>query len=264
MLSREAAQAKSVSATKMKYPKSVYIFLSLFVAMSVASCYLAWTGHSITLNESQILYLFSASSQVIAAIYGLTLTGYIFFQNELNRREGNDVTLTEVIGSLKNRYFFTLIFIAVMVLISILLANSAISFESTSHDRLKIILLNTGQSAFIVSLLSITYFIYDILSPNRIEKASLIIQHNIDPGAEISERGSLEDFLKNYNEIEKLLKIKTEPYLEDFSQQMGKIPRKNVPNAHMANILYRNRFISEYLSNQLRELIRASSKSDNY
>jgi hypothetical protein len=45
------------------------------------------------LNENQILYLVSTSSQVLAGIYGLTLTGFIFFRNELSREEQEDETL---------------------------------------------------------------------------------------------------------------------------------------------------------------------------
>jgi hypothetical protein len=62
-------------------------------------------NHAIELNENQILYLFSTSAQVIAAIYGLTLTGFVFFRSELNRQEFEDETLVDAVESLKRRYF---------------------------------------------------------------------------------------------------------------------------------------------------------------
>ena len=37
------------------------------------------------LSENQALYTFSSESQVIAAIYGLTITGYIFLRNQQDR-----------------------------------------------------------------------------------------------------------------------------------------------------------------------------------
>ena len=67
------------------------------------------------LNENQILYLFSTSSQVLAGIYGLTLTGFIFFRNELSREEQEDETLADAVESLKARYFRLLAFITILV-----------------------------------------------------------------------------------------------------------------------------------------------------
>lgn len=61
---------------------------------------------ALTLNENQVLYLFSTSAQVIAAIYGLTLIGFLFFRNELNREATKDETLTEAIDQLKKTLLF--------------------------------------------------------------------------------------------------------------------------------------------------------------
>jgi hypothetical protein len=69
------------------------------LALFFSACCLgsiALSRYAAGLDENQILYLFSISAQVIAAIYGLTLTGFIFLRNELSREEFEDETLVDL------------------------------------------------------------------------------------------------------------------------------------------------------------------------
>jgi hypothetical protein len=50
-----------------------------------ASTYFGLNHALFELTENQIMYLYSTSAQVLAAVYGLTLTGYIFLRGDLNR-----------------------------------------------------------------------------------------------------------------------------------------------------------------------------------
>ena len=67
--------------------------------------------------------------------------------------------------------------------------------------------MNIGQTSFVVNLLVIAYFIFDVISPKRIEKESRIIQQKVDPQyiGDEKKKGSFEDFLKNYNQLEYIL-----------------------------------------------------------
>ena len=56
---------------------------------------------------------------MIAGIYGLTITGFIFLRNELSREENEDETLIDAIDILKKRYFQLLLFVSIMVAISV-------------------------------------------------------------------------------------------------------------------------------------------------
>jgi hypothetical protein len=75
------------------------------------------------LNENQVLYLYSTSAQVLAGVYGLTLTGFIFFRNELSREEFEDDTLTVAVDSLKDRYFKILLFVTILSIFTLLMSN---------------------------------------------------------------------------------------------------------------------------------------------
>lgn len=83
--------------------KLVIISLLLFIFLGAISTVVGSQFPVLRLNENQILYLFSTSAQVLAGIYGLTLTGFIFFRNELSREEFDDDTLTDAVESLKSR-----------------------------------------------------------------------------------------------------------------------------------------------------------------
>lgn len=115
-----------------------------FLVLSVLTSAIGLTSPWLTLNENQVLYLFSTTAQVIAAIYGLTLTGFLFFRNELTREANEDETLAEPIDELKERYFKLLIFITGIVAVTLLLANLVISHEASQRTEYTTILLNTG------------------------------------------------------------------------------------------------------------------------
>ena len=235
--------------------KAIWSFVTLFALLSAASLTLAFRGHALLLNENQVLYLFSTSAQVIAGIYGLTLTGFIFFRNELSREEFEDETLTDAVEALKKRYFTLLMFITGLVLLSILLANLAITYEAAGAIHQNTVLINVGQSAFITSLVAVAYFIFDVISPQRIEIASRALQDKVDPQPTEQKKGSLEEFLKNYNQIELLLTEFGRPYQEVSAiSYEQKYPRR-FSNARLAEILLRSERIDHGLFRRIRELI---------
>jgi hypothetical protein len=192
---------------------------------------------------------------VIAAIYGLTLTGFIFFRNELSREELEDETLVEAVEALKARYFALLVFITGLVGLTLLLSNLAISFESSAVPGVNAVIINSGQSAFLTSLAAIAYFIFDVISPRRVARASRALQNRLDPSAQRATKGSLETFVRNYNEIEQLL-TNAAPLAQDSESRgrEGRV-RRHVPNARLAEVLFRNERIDKSLFDRLRNLI---------
>jgi len=230
-------------------------FTTLFVALSLVSSVVGFGPLGTALNENQILYLFSTTGQVIAAIYGLTLTGFIFFRNELSREEFEDETLAEAVEALKLRYFLFLAFITLLVFLTIFLSNLAIAREAVGATRGNAVIINTGQSAFVTSLLAVAYFIFDVIAPQRIEKASRRLQDAVDPSRSEQTKGSLEEFLTNYNQIETLLNIGGSPYQQTVVSSIERSRPRHISNTRLAEILFRNERIDKLLFVHLRELI---------
>ncbi|MDP3699275.1 hypothetical protein [Rhodoferax sp. BAB1] len=226
-----------------------------FIALSVVTSAFGIASPWLTLNENQILYLFSTTAQVIAAVYGLTLTGFLFFRNELTREANEDETLEEAIDELKTRYFKLLVYITGLVALTLLLANLVISHETSPQTDLTTILINVGQSAFAVAFAAITLFVFDVIAPQRIERASQNLQDELDPSRDREARGSLEDFLRNYNQIEGLLSEAGEPYQSyATASAQARLPRR-MSNMRLADILFRSERINGSLHGHLRELI---------
>ncbi|PTV62581.1 hypothetical protein [Pseudomonas putida] len=107
-----------------------------------------WNNAWIELNENQIMYLYSTSAQVVAAVFGLTLTGYIFFRGELNREAQNDPTLADSVNRLESRYFQQLAMITALVMATILFATLVIAYEGSKDIKRLTLFMNFGQCFF--------------------------------------------------------------------------------------------------------------------
>lgn len=233
-------------------------FAALFVAGTLGASFGMPGGHGLVLNESQVLYLSSTSAQVVAAVYGLTLTGFIFFRSELSREGLEDETLRDALESLKARYFALLLFITVLVIVSLLLANLTMVVERSEDELARRLVLSAGQSGFVTSLLAIAYFVFDVISPKRIERASQSLQVGVDPHVEGRQAGSLDDFLKNYEQIEAQLDSAAKDYLGDRGADERR-PRRRIPAARLVEILYRSQRIDRALHQKLRDLMTLSN-----
>jgi hypothetical protein len=234
---------------------AISVFTGMFMVLSASTTWVGLTYRFISLNENQILYLFSTSAQVIAAIYGLTLTGFIFFRNELSREEFEDETLSDAVESLKYRFFYLLLFVTAFVILTLLLSNLAISHEDSGSSFLNTFIINTGQSAFVTTLIAISYFIFDVISPKKIELASKTLQNKLDPTRTEEAKGSLEEFLKNYNQIELLLAESGQMYQETSPVAYERKFQKRLSNSRLAEFLFRNERIDKSLFMRVRELI---------
>ncbi|MCD8126754.1 MAG: hypothetical protein LUD82_04550 [Clostridiales bacterium] len=58
----------------------------------------------LTVSENSLYYVASTSASVVAGLYGITLTGYIFFLNQFQRNGEEDETLDDPIHLLKRNY----------------------------------------------------------------------------------------------------------------------------------------------------------------
>jgi uncharacterized protein YutE (UPF0331/DUF86 family) len=237
-----------------KPSRIIIFFVIAFIILAAITSYVGEKNPILMLNENQVLYLFSTSAQVLAGVYGLTLTGFIFFRNELSREELEDDTLVEAVESLKKRYFTLLVFVTLSSIFTLLLSNLAISHESTGTS-LSTIIINAAQSAFVITLIAVTYFIFEVISPKRIEKESRNLQSQVDPEIDERKKGSLEEFLKNYNQIEEIIAKYGSIYQTTSSMGYASRPRRHISNAKLSEMLFRNEKISESLYGEIRALI---------
>jgi hypothetical protein len=67
-----------------------------------------------SLYENQSLYLFSTMAQVVAGLFGLTLTAYVFFADKLRAFSQKEDDYYEAVDTLLSQYFRNLIIVAVV------------------------------------------------------------------------------------------------------------------------------------------------------
>lgn len=206
------------------------------------------------LNENQILYLFSSASQVIAAIYGLIITGYIFLRNELDRKADKDDSLEEIISLLKTEYFGSIIGISLTTLLSISLCFLVIVDETHTNRNLLGYLINLSVATILTELIIVVKFVITILNPNSIELASNKLR-DLSAKDKNNESGSLEDFLKHYNQIEYILDKYGSSFLYPNLTDYESVKRKRIAKSKLVYILFQEEKIDNDLKNKLIELI---------
>lgn len=166
------------------------------------------------LNENKILYLYSLLPQTLGAIYGLTITGYIFFIGNQHSKATNDPTLHEIIEESDKEQFSALKTLSILVFLSIFFCISTLFLHNKIEphfDNLSTITVSLANSFAIATIISNFLFIINIIDPTLIEKTSNKIINKIEN--QDNENNKAEDnyafmptsqFLKEYHALEEL------------------------------------------------------------
>ncbi|MBL5826208.1 hypothetical protein [Serratia fonticola] len=133
------------------------------------------------LSAEQNLYIYSTQAQVIAAIYGLTVTGYIFLRNNQDKQKENDSTKKDAINLTQNNERVLLFALTFFSLSTILLAVfTLVSFDDKVNMVRRVVSKNLSTAFFIITIFLFCYFILYVLRLDKIEKASEEIKNSID------------------------------------------------------------------------------------
>ncbi|HDK7110727.1 TPA: hypothetical protein M2P12_000597 [Klebsiella variicola] len=132
------------------------------------------------LSEEQHLYIYSTQAQVIAAIYGLTVTGYIFLRNNQDKQKENDSTKIDAINLTQNNERVLLFALTFFSLSTILLAVFTLVSFDDKVNIVRVVSKNLCTAFFIITISLFCYFILYVLRLDKIEKASEEIKKTID------------------------------------------------------------------------------------
>lgn len=132
------------------------------------------------LSEEQHLYIYSTQAQVIAAIYGLTVTGYIFLRNNQDKQKETDSTKIDAINLTQNNERVLLFALTFFSLSTILLAVFTLASFDDKVNMFRVVSKNLCTAFFIITIFLFCYFILYVLRLDKIEKASEEIKKSID------------------------------------------------------------------------------------
>ncbi len=164
----------------------------------------------------------STCSEVLAGLYGITLTGYIFFADRFKDTSQEDESLYDAVQALLIRYNHLAGFISLMCLVCTAMAEGIVLYGANT-------LLSEGLHRFWINetlLLSfstfnlILYFVISVLDPHKVKRISSQKKAKI---SEDTATGDVTEFMTVWGEIEdNLLALR-----EELISQMRFIPGAN-------------------------------------
>ena len=143
----------------------------------------------------------STCSEVLAGLYGITLTGYIFFADRFKDTSQADESLYDAVQALLLRYNHLAGFISLMCLVCTVLAEGIVLYGENT-------LLPAGAHRFWINetlLLSfgtfnlILYFVISVLDPHKVERISNQKKATL---SEDTASGDVAEFMAVWGEIE--------------------------------------------------------------
>lgn len=228
----------------------------------------------ITLSENQCLYIYSSAAQVIAAVYGLTIAGYTFLRDKQDGITVEELGLDNIMARILVDDFRHLIFVTVIAILAMLASLLALALRECKSVLIPTVADNLASSLFVSSILFIGNFIFDVMHPDRIANESEVIKVEIAgplpseaPGvtAGASEKSNhLQEFLENFNCIERMLVIFAQRYLEpevdvalrkSGMKTTSKPPRFNWTKPRILDAMLSDRIILPPLHGELRTLV---------
>ncbi len=174
-----------------------------------------------TLSENQYLYIFSSTAQVVGALYGLTIAGYVFLRNQQDRLADRDETLVEILDRLQASQFRFVVVLTVLSVMSILVSVLALSLYPVPIPNTRNFASALGGALFVATIWWTGRFVVDAMRPGAIERVSKDIKAESESSSrqEAEQPGGLERFLRSFNEVEAQLDDFAETHLS--AQQTG-------------------------------------------
>lgn len=158
----------------------------------------------IELDADAVSSVMSTCSEVVAGLYGITLTGYIFFADRFQNISKDDESLYDIVQALLIRYNRMAGTISLMTLIGIILGEGIVlyGYNTLLPDWAYRLWVDETLLFFFWTFDFILYFVISVLDPQKIDRISIQKRSKL---SEDTELGDLQDFLTNYKAIEGLL-----------------------------------------------------------
>ena len=196
---------KSISRTMHQYPYligllSFGILTGIVQLLVILDCVFPLLEYA----PDAVSSVMSTCSEVLAGLYGITLTGYIFFADRFKDTSRDDESLYDAVQALLIRYNHLAGFISLMCLVCTVMAEGIVLYGTNT-------LLPAGLHRFWINetLLMcfctfdlILYFVISVLDPHKIERISKQKKSKI---SEDTTAGDAEEFMAVWGEIEDAL-----------------------------------------------------------
>lgn len=158
----------------------------------------------ITYAPDAVSSVMSTCSEVLAGLYGITLTGYIFFADRFKDTSEDDESLYDAVQALLIRYNHMAGFISLLCLLCILLAEGIVLYGTNTllPQGLHRFWINETLLLCFCTFDVILYFVISVLDPHKVKRISSQKKSKISEDGAV---GNPEEFMAVWGEIEENL-----------------------------------------------------------
>lgn len=159
-------------------------------------------------ERDAVCSVMSTSAEVIAGMYGITLTGYIFFADRFQDTSQEDESLYDAVQALLVRYNRMAGFLSLMCLVCFVCGEAIVLYGNNTllPEGLYRFIVNETLLLFFVTLDTVLYFVVSVLDPQKISRISTQKLEKLTKDQTV---GDPDAFLDDWNAIEaELLKLR--------------------------------------------------------
>lgn len=155
----------------------------------------------IEFERDAICSVMSTCAEVVAGLYGITLTGYIFFADRFRDTSNEDESLYDAVQALLLRYNHMAGLISVMCLVCIVCGEGIVLYGSNTilPDGLYRFIVDETLLLFFVTFDFILYFVISVLDPHKVSRISTQKKEKLSSD---KKTGDLQQFMADWNAIE--------------------------------------------------------------
>ena len=193
---------ESIQRTLHRYPYligllSFGVFTGIVQILVILDCFFPLIEYA----PDAVSSVMSTCSEVLAGLYGITLTGYIFFADRFKDTSEEDESLYDAVQALLIRYNHLAGVISLMCLICIALAEGIVLYGTNTRLPVGVhrFWINETLLLCFSTFNLILYFVISVLDPHKVKRISSQKKTKISEDTTI---GNPEEFMTIWREIE--------------------------------------------------------------
>lgn len=128
--------------------------------------------------------LLSAGVQTLTGLYGITMTGYVFFLGRMDTLVQADWTISDVVDALKNRFAHMIYGISTTFLLSLFLCGLSAYLQGRAIQLplyIHLLLLNESLLFIGTTIVVIVYYIINVVDPGNLRCAADELRKTLEP-----------------------------------------------------------------------------------
>lgn len=168
---------KQTNAAKRLFRYPYYMGLLVLAVFVVAAQIFAVVDSLrpvLTYTTDAVGAVMSTCSEVLAGLYGITLTGYIFFADRFQNTSREDESLYDAVQALLLRYNHMAGIISLMCMVCIVLGEGLVLYGDNTllPPRIYRFWVNEALLLFFCTFDFILYFVISVLDPQKVDRMS--------------------------------------------------------------------------------------------